>query len=83
VVIPTDFITPILYISQVTHMKDDESIVERVVELLTLDEVVFLANFHQTIEKDRQKAWHDRHIEKKLLHKVIRFCYMKASIKTI
>lgn len=30
-----------------------------------LDETRFLAEFHQSVEQRRQKAWHDRHIKKK------------------
>jgi transposase InsO family protein len=82
-VIPAEFITPSLYIAQVTHMTDDESVVEWVAELLELDEARFLANFHQTVEKARQKAWHDRHIKTKLFPKVIKFCCMTVSIKNI
>jgi hypothetical protein len=47
------------------YESDDESVAEWVAKMLELDEARFLANFHQTIEKDRQKAWHDRHIKKK------------------
>ena len=32
-----------------------------------LDEALFLAEFHQKIQKDRQKAWHDHHIKHKIL----------------
>jgi hypothetical protein len=64
-VVPTEFITPILYIAQVTQMKDDESITKRVVELMELEESRFLLYFHQTMEKARQKDWNDRHINNK------------------
>jgi hypothetical protein len=37
-------------------MKDDESIVQRIVDLHELEETRFLADFHQLIEKDRQKS---------------------------
>jgi hypothetical protein len=59
--VPVEFITPILYIAQVTQMIDDESVAERVVELMELEEAKFLADFHETMEKARQKAWHDMH----------------------
>lgn len=48
-----------------THIQNDASVAERVAELLELDETIFLADFHQMVEKARQKAWHDRHIKKK------------------
>ena len=63
VVVLAEFITPRLYIAQVTHMKNGKSVVERVVELLELDEAQFLVDFHQTVEKDRHKSWNDRHIK--------------------
>ena len=31
-----------------------------------MDEARFLADFHQTIGKEREKSWHVQHIEKKL-----------------
>jgi hypothetical protein len=44
-------------------MKNGKSVVERVVELLELDEAQFLVDFHQNVEKDRHKSWNDRHIK--------------------
>jgi hypothetical protein len=37
-IVPTEFITPNLYIVHVTHMPDDKSVAERVTKLLALDE---------------------------------------------
>jgi hypothetical protein len=53
--VPTKLITPNLYIAQVTHMTDDESVVERITELLALGKAQFLAYFYQTLEKDLDK----------------------------
>jgi hypothetical protein len=47
-------------------MKDDESVAQRIADLQELEEAIFLAYFHQTVEKARQKAWHDRHIKSKI-----------------
>jgi hypothetical protein len=44
-------------------MIDDESITQRIVNLQELEEARILAYFHQTVEKARQKSWHDRHIK--------------------
>jgi hypothetical protein len=66
VVVPADFITPSLYIAQATHMTDDESVAQRIADLQELEEARFLAYFHQTVEKARQKSWHDRHIKSKI-----------------
>jgi hypothetical protein len=64
-VVPTEFITPSFYISHVTHIIDDESVVEWVAKLLELDEALFLVDFHQTMEKAHQKSWHDKNIKTK------------------
>jgi hypothetical protein len=57
-VVPIKFITPSLYIADMTRMTDDE-IVEWVVELLELEEAIFLADFHHIVENARKKDWHD------------------------
>ena len=46
-------------------MTDDESVAQRIVDLQKLEEARFLEYFHQTVEKSRQKTWHDRHIKLK------------------
>jgi hypothetical protein len=66
VVVPTEFITPSLYIAHATHMTDDESVAQRIADLQELEEAIFLADFHQTVEKARHKSWHDRHIKDKI-----------------
>jgi hypothetical protein len=65
-VIPTNFITPSLHIAQATCMIDKESVAQRLAELQELDETIFLADFHQSVEKARKKSWHDRHIKTKV-----------------
>jgi hypothetical protein len=47
-------------------MTYDESIEKRIVDLEELEEARFLENFHQTVDKARQKAWHDRNIKSKI-----------------
>jgi hypothetical protein len=63
--VPSMFLTPSLFIVQATNMTDDESIVVRVNELMELEEDRFFMDLHQTVEKDRMKAWHDIHINHK------------------
>jgi hypothetical protein len=41
VLIPAEFITLVLYITQATHMKDDESVVQRIVNFQELEEARF------------------------------------------
>jgi transposase InsO family protein len=64
--VPTQFITLSLYIAQTTHISKEESVAQRIMELHELLETRFLANFHQSVEKTRQKAWHDIHVNTKL-----------------
>jgi hypothetical protein len=33
--------------------------------LVELEEDIFIAGFHQQVQKEREKAYHDRHIKKK------------------
>jgi transposase InsO family protein len=66
VMVPAEFITPILYIAKITHMAEDESVAYRLMDLKKLEEIRFLAEFHQTVEKERQKSCHERNIKTKL-----------------
>lgn len=60
-----EFIVSNLFISHTNRISEDESPPDWVNELLQMDESLFLAYFHQTVEKEHQKAWHDHHIKKK------------------
>jgi hypothetical protein len=66
-VVPAEFITPSFYITQITHMSEEEPFMQRLMELQELEETRFLADFHQSVEKAREKSWHERHINTKLL----------------
>ena len=44
-------------------MVDCETMEELLMQLLELEEDEFLAGFHQQVQKEREKAWHDRHIK--------------------
>jgi hypothetical protein len=65
-VVPTEFITPSLYIAQVTYMIDDESVLERVSKLMDIEEAIFLIDIHQTMERDRHKSLQYMHIKEKV-----------------
>jgi hypothetical protein len=47
-------------------MRYEKSIVQRIAYLQELEEARLLANFHQSIEKARNKSWHERHIKSKI-----------------
>ena len=65
VVMPMEYIVPSLRIATDMGMDDERSLEEVMVQLIQLEENHFIASFHQRVEKDRQKAWHDHHIKNK------------------
>ena len=64
-VIPAEFTVPSLLIATSLKFSEEASLQEHLHELQELDEACFLAKFHQKIQKDRQKVWHDHHIKNK------------------
>jgi hypothetical protein len=82
-VVPTKFITPSLYIAQITHMSEDESVAERLMELHELEETRVLTYFHESVEKARHKYWHDRHIRQNHLCKEVRSYFMTVNMRNI
>ena len=60
-----DFIVPSLRIVATMTMDDAKALEEQIVQLIQLEEDRFITGFHQKFAKDRQKAWHDRHIKTK------------------
>jgi hypothetical protein len=47
-------------------MSEEESVVQRLMELQELEETRFLEDFHQSVEKSRKKSWNNRHIKTKV-----------------
>ena len=62
VVIPMEYIFSSLRIIVIIVMIDFDDVEETLLQLVQLDEECFFASFHQNIEKQRKKGWHDRHI---------------------
>ena len=62
---PMEYVVPSLKIAVLTEMTDVETVNERLLHLLGLEEDRFIAGFHQQVQKAREKAWHDRHIKNK------------------
>ena len=54
-----------LKIAVLSEMTDVETVNERLLHLLGLEEDRFIARFNQQVHKAREKAWHDRHIKNK------------------
>ena len=62
---PMESIVPSLHIVAATGMDNVEALEECIAQLIHLEEDHFIAGFHQRVDKDRQKAWHDCHIKNK------------------
>ena len=58
-------IVPSMRIAAATDMDDDAALEDHTTQLMQLEEDHFIVGFHQHVEKDRQKAWHDHHIRNK------------------
>ena len=65
--IPMEYIVPSLKIATLTDMADEETVNERLLNLVELEEDRFVEGFHQQVQKAREKAWHDRHIKSKAI----------------
>eukprot|EP00253_Pinus_taeda_P027286 PITA_27286 len=63
VVMPMEYIVPSLRIVAFIGMVDHRALEEKLVQLTELEKDRFLARFHQQVQKEREKAWHDRHIK--------------------
>ena len=62
---PMEYIVPSLWIAAATGMDNVEALEECIAQLVQLEENRLVTGFHQHVEKDRQKAWHDHHIKNK------------------
>jgi len=59
VVMPMEYIVPSLCIEAFTGMEDCKAMEERLMQLEELEEDRFLDGFHQQVQKEREKAWHN------------------------
>ena len=66
--IPMEYIVPSLRINSITEMKDVGTIEEILSQVLQLEEYLFIISYHQRVEKERQKSWHDHRIKFKQSH---------------
>ena len=62
---PMEYIVPSLWITTAIGTDDAKALEERITQLIHLEEDRFVAGFHQHVEKDQQKVWHDHHIKNK------------------
>jgi hypothetical protein len=59
-----EYLVPSLRIATFIDMDDTGIILERLAQLVELEEDRFIARFHQQVQKEREKSYHDRHIKK-------------------
>jgi hypothetical protein len=78
-IVPMKYLVPSLKIAAFTNMDDIGIVQERLLQLVELEEEKFIAGFHQQVQKEREKAYHDRHIKKRHLSKVIWYWHMTVS----
>eukprot|EP00253_Pinus_taeda_P025288 PITA_25288 len=62
-VVPMEYIVLSLCIAALTDMEDHEVLEEWLTQLKELEEDQFLVGFHQQVQKEHEKSWHDRHIK--------------------
>ena len=65
-IIPMEYIVPSLCITTFTNIPEPNIMEECLAQLVALEEDLFISNFHQQVQKTREKAWHDRHIRQKV-----------------
>ena len=64
---PMEYVIPNLKIATLTNLADEEIVEKRLLHLVELEEYKFVAGFHQQVQKNREKTWHDRHIKSKAI----------------
>jgi hypothetical protein len=60
-----EYLVPSLRLAAFTGMDDTGVVQDKFAQLLELEEDILIAGFHQQVQKEREKAYHDRHIKRK------------------
>jgi hypothetical protein len=63
--VPMEYLVPSLIIAAFTGMNGICVVQDRLAQLMELEEDRFIAGFHQQVQKEREKSYHDRHIKRK------------------
>ena len=63
VVVPLEFLVPSLRVETITNMTEQGEVQEMLSQMMEMEEDRILAIFHQEVQKERDKAWHERHIK--------------------
>jgi hypothetical protein len=64
-VVPMEYLVPSLRIVAFTSMDNTGIVQDKLTQLIELEEDKFISGFHQQVQKEREKAYHDRHIKRK------------------
>jgi hypothetical protein len=65
VVVPMEYLVPSFRIATSTRTDDIDAVQDSLTHLMELEEDMFIIGFHQWVQKEREKAYHDRHIKRK------------------
>jgi hypothetical protein len=60
-----EYLIPSLRIATFTEMDDTGTMKNRLAQLVELEEDRFIVGFHQKVQKEWEKAYHEKHIKKK------------------
>jgi hypothetical protein len=61
-VVPLEFLVPSLRVATITKITERGAVKESLNQLMEMEEDRILEIFHQEVWKERDKAWHDRHV---------------------
>jgi hypothetical protein len=64
--VPLEFMVPSLDVEAITIMIERGTIHERLSQLMEMEEDMILVEFHQEVQKERNKYWDDKHIKNKI-----------------
>jgi hypothetical protein len=78
-VVPMEYLVPSLRIAAFTEMDDTGVVQNRIAQLMELEEDIFIAGFHQQVQKEQEKAYHTHTSRRKPLSKEIWYWYMTIS----
>jgi hypothetical protein len=64
-VVPLEFLVRSRCVATITNMIERGAVQERLSRMMSMEEDMILAGFHQVVQKARDKALNDRHIKRK------------------
>jgi hypothetical protein len=64
-VVPLEYLIPILCITSIANMIERGTTQEILDQLMELEEDKIIVDFHQEVQQEKDKSWHDRNTKKK------------------